>query len=149
LAEAVPEDTRGELKQTWDLFISVRMLKVVPLMIWSAVSLAIFSAIFIPFFTDSMTGKASKTETKDALISMSMLGVGSIVGSALWGYLQDKIKEKATAMCNLVALALAVAVLLIYNVNDKYTMWLSFILTFTWGLQDSGINCFIGCICGF
>jgi hypothetical protein len=58
IAEEIPEDTRGELKQTWDLFLSVRMLKVVPLMIWSAVSLAIFSAIFIPFFTDSMTGKA-------------------------------------------------------------------------------------------
>jgi sugar phosphate permease len=103
-------------------------------MIWSAISLAIFSAIFIPLFKDTMTGKSETNQTKDALISMSMLGIGSMVGSGLWGYLQDKIKEKATAVCNLVTLGVAIAVLIIYNVNGKYSMWLSFILTFCWGL---------------
>ena len=81
------EETKGELRQTWELFMSCRMMKFVPLMIWSATSLAVFSAIFIPLFTDSMTGKSSKIQTKDALISMVFLGIGSIVGSMLWGYL--------------------------------------------------------------
>jgi hypothetical protein len=38
------------------------MLKVIPLIIWSSISLAFYSALFEPFFAKTMTGKTQPEE---------------------------------------------------------------------------------------
>ena len=59
----VPEDSREneneqtmceDIKETYSLIISKRMLKMVPLIMWSALSIAIYSSLFVPLMTDTM-----------------------------------------------------------------------------------------------
>ena len=47
----------NELKQTWRLLTSRRMLKLVPLLSYSGISMAIFQAAIVPLMTITMADK--------------------------------------------------------------------------------------------
>jgi hypothetical protein len=45
---------KQDIKETWDLLINPRMLKVLPLIISSAMSIAIYAAVFIPLMVNTI-----------------------------------------------------------------------------------------------
>ena len=51
-----------EIKQTWALTTSSRMVKVIPLMIWTSTSLSIYQASFAPLMTMQMPSDWSDEE---------------------------------------------------------------------------------------
>lgn len=56
LAEQEEASQESEIRQTWNLLKSRRMLALVPLIVWSSASLAIFSTLFVSLLTQSMPG---------------------------------------------------------------------------------------------
>jgi hypothetical protein len=52
-----PEEQENEIKQTWRLFTSKRMLKLVPLLCYSGISMAVYQAALVPLMTLTMDPK--------------------------------------------------------------------------------------------
>lgn len=53
-SDAQTSSVKADIHETWKLLISVRMLKLAPLIIWTAVSNSINSSVLIPMMTDSI-----------------------------------------------------------------------------------------------
>ena len=56
---------------------------------------------------------------------------------------------KRVIVLNIGQLILAYGALLSYTYIGEYKLWAAAIVTFTFGFMDSGINCFVLCVCGF
>ena len=83
--------------------VSDRMLLVTPLIIWSAISLAFFGSIFVGLMTRTLEldpeykGNTNKQNEK-ALFTMSMLGLGEIIGGQIIGWIKDKATSRFTML---------------------------------------------------
>ena len=75
------------------------MLYLMPLITWSAVSIAIFGGIFIPLMVRTMQNSAdthpdlvddTNKQNETALIAMTLLGAGEILGGTFVGIVRDK-----------------------------------------------------------
>ena len=77
------------------------------------------------------------------------LGVGEISGSLVFGRIQDNASVKVTALCILSAFTVALFFVLLFNMFAEFRMWRALLMTFTWGVFDSGNANFINCMCGF
>ena len=80
---------------------------------------------------------------------MAGLGLGEIVGSILYGQIQDKSSKLGSTLANLVGQVLAFAMLLIYVGVYKFSFGLALPLTFLWGVQDGGTNIVLNAMLGF
>ena len=133
------------------------MLYVLPLIIWSGLSLAFYAGVFIPLMDRTMKDSLDinpDLDTEDkrsvaALFTIIFLGVGEILGGILFiGPIRDKFGNKIAYIVLMLETALAIAIVLVYNNNDKFN-WMAYAMCFFWGFQDSGINCLINCMLGF
>lgn len=116
LLEEREEPKGGEIAQTFRLMFSCRMLKYIPIIIWSAASLGVLSGLFIPFICSTMPVDWNNAkQTKYALLCMVFLGVGEIVGAIVIGKLHDKLKYKKVIFVHLVLVSVAFAVVIFYN----------------------------------
>lgn len=86
------------------MLISGRMLYVLPLIIWSGISMAFYAGVFIPLMTRSMKDSPSLNPDLDtddkrsvaALFTIILLGVGEILGGILFiGPVRDKFGNRA------------------------------------------------------
>jgi len=91
------------IKDTFRMLISGRMLYVIPLIIWSGLSMAFFAGIFIPLMTRSMKNSLDinpDLDTDDnrsvaALLTFIFLGIGEILGGILFiGPIRDKFGNR-------------------------------------------------------
>ena len=90
-----------------------------------------------------------QAQLKKCNIAMIGLGVGEALGGFFNGYLHDEYGSRKAILFNLVELVVAIILLILYTWNNKFNIWTASALNFAWGLQDSGVNNFIMCICGF
>jgi len=82
------EEGKSELRLTAELMCSKRMLKFVPVIIYSAISLAIFQGSFFLLFELGMDPATKKDEkTKRDTLSMIGLGIGETLGGIMNGKL--------------------------------------------------------------
>lgn len=130
---------------------------VLPLIIWSGLSMAFFAGVFIPLMTRTMKDSMDinpDLDTDDkrsvaALFTFILLGVGEILGGIMFvGPIRDKYGNRIAYIVQMILTALAVANVLYYNNQDTYN-WAAYSMCFFWGIQDSGINCLINCMLGF
>lgn len=77
------------------------------------------------------------------------LGVGEIVGSLIFGMIIDKCKFKVAILLNILALAIGYVVLIGYTVQYEFSFVGACALTFTYGVQDAGVNTFLSSYLGF
>ena len=77
------------------------------------------------------------------------LGIGEIVGSILYGRINDKYSLKVTIASNILGSIIAFCLLIIYAVKFEFNLAFGFPVTFTWGIQDSGLNNLIASVLGF
>jgi uncharacterized protein YneF (UPF0154 family) len=91
------------VKDTFRLLFSARMIYVIPLIIWSGLSMAFFAGVFIPLMTRTMKDSLDvnpdlDTEDKrsvQALFTFILLGVGEILGGILFiGPIRDKFGNR-------------------------------------------------------
>ena len=79
---------------------------------------------------------------------MSFLGVGEIIGAFGLGCVRDRYGNKWAMVLIVGLMVISIAMLLIFNKFNKFNQT-AYLMTLTWGLQDSSLNCFINCILGF
>jgi integral membrane sensor domain MASE1 len=58
------------------------MMMIIPIILWSAISMGIFGSIFIPLISRSITdsGKSENEADYESLFAMTFLGVAEIIG---------------------------------------------------------------------
>lgn len=77
---------KQNIVSTFYLLISKRMRRVIPAMIWTALSLATFAGSFVTIMTDTMDDSISTNEKLElSLLAMIPLGVGEMIGGAIIG----------------------------------------------------------------
>lgn len=112
------------VKDTIRLLFSARMIYVLPLIIWSGLSMAFFAGVFIPLMTRTMKDSLDinpdlDTEDKrsvQALFTFILLGVGEILGGILFiGPIRDKFGNRVAYLVQMVNTALAITIVLFYN----------------------------------
>ena len=138
------------IKQTWSLMISPRMLTFLPILIYSAMSMAIYASLLTPLLARTMPGTLSEDKkTSAACVAMIFLGAGEIVGSFANGKLHDLIGSKLFAIANLIQLCIAYALIVYFNHRNKYNYGFAMTLCFAWGVMDAGLTNFFRGILGF
>jgi uncharacterized membrane protein len=100
------------------------MMYVLPLIIWSGLSMAFFAGVFIPLMTRTMKDSMDinpDLDTDDkrsvaALFTFILLGVGEILGGIMFvGPIRDKFGNRVAYIVQMILTALAVANVLYYN----------------------------------
>ena len=143
----VPEDTeepelqqsvKEDIKETWNLLISPRMLLLLPLFILSAFSN--LAAVLVPLMTDAIKANpdtqdwSSAQSNKYCLLAMIANGVGEMGGAILFGKIQDKIGNRGAIFLCMILGLVGTAAALTFTFIFKFTLWLACIMTFTWGV---------------
>lgn len=77
------------------------------------------------------------------------LGAGEILGSLLFGSIADKLSYEISIFINIIAAAIAFAMMILYCVLLDFSFVLACIMNLTWGIQDAGINCLLNSLLGF
>ena len=146
-----------DIKDTAKLLTDGKMIHLMPIIIWSAISLSCYAAIFIPLMTRSMSDSLDQNpslNTKDArsqqaLLTICMIGVGEMIGGVgVIGPIRDKFGNKVALIVLMVLTAAGLGIFYYYNQKDEYN-WVAFLMCLIWGIQDAGVNCIINCILGF
>lgn len=81
------------------MMISGKMLMIIPVIIWSAMSVSIFGSIFIGLITrvlQTMDGYKDNDDKQNetALFTMTLLGFGEIFGGQFVGFINDRFSTK-------------------------------------------------------
>lgn len=106
-----------DIKDTIAYLVNPKMLHVTPLILWTAISVCVYSGVLIILMTRSMSsgtkhedlhdiGKAGDRDFVDnnnkrekaALLAMIALGFGEIAGGLLVGKVRDTIGNKASVI---------------------------------------------------
>jgi fucose permease len=142
-----------EIKDTFHLMLSPRMLQILPLVVWSAASMTVYGSIFIPMLIRTMLNKPEfleKTKQDEAsLTCLCFLGAGEMLGAPMYGQIRDRIGNKAALVFLLLLTIGSIAVFLYINQIDDFSYFSAYLMTLTWGLQDGGVNILIICLMGF
>ena len=77
------------------------------------------------------------------------LGCGEILGSVAWGKITDKLPMPQVILINAVAMSVGYGFLFLYTVIYDFAYYLGILMTFFWGVQDSGMNCLLSSLLGF
>ena len=79
---------------------------------------------------------------------MVAFGIGEVVGSIIVGIIIDKIGSKKTSIVNILIILILINVTAVSVNSEKYD-WMTFLMCFLWGLQDSSLNIHTFQILGF
>jgi predicted MFS family arabinose efflux permease len=82
------------------------------------------------------------------MMALVAFGLGEVIGGLMIGQVIDKIGSRKTALVNIVTVILMTGVTIVYINIFKFN-WLTFVMTFMWGIQDSSVNTHCFEILGF
>eukprot|EP00347_Sterkiella_histriomuscorum_P014941 403358919 len=137
---------------TFQMLVSRRMMFVLPLITWSAVSQSIYSGCFVPMMNTTMADQYpdwdSNKKLEYSLLAMIPLGLGSVIGGLIQGQVADKFGQRLGVIYIMIVSACAFAVVFAFVGTWKFGV-LTFFMTFIWGIQDSGMNNYMSCTLGF
>jgi hypothetical protein len=78
-----------EIKDTFYLMLSPRMLQILPLVVWSAASMTVYGSIFILMLIRTMRDKPEfldkNKQDEASLTCLCFLGAGEILGAPIYG----------------------------------------------------------------
>lgn len=134
------------------MLLNKRIAKLYPLMAAAAINIGIFSSVFVRMLEDTMvdiTKWSDEEKTSNALLCMLGLGFGEISGSLVFGKVTDKLPPKTTIMINAITMTVGYGCLFLYAAIYDFSFYLGVLMTFAWGVQDSGMNCLLNSVLGF
>ena len=142
--------------QTFKLLVDPRMLQILPLVAWSAVTLSVYQSLLIPILARAMQNsgdthpelKSEASQYAKAFEAMTLIGVGELFGGMIIGNLKDRISNKCSLMTQILFIIGSIGAVLHFLIQNKFTIW-AYIMCLTWGLQDSGLKCILFCLFGF
>ena len=151
--EEEEKSTSEQIKDTFAMLMNKRLSHTYWLMAASAINLAILSSVFVKLMVDTMEDqpkwKDEEDRTSHALLCMLGLGCGEILGSVAWGKITDKLPMPQVIVINAVAMSVGYGFLFLYTVIYDFAYYLGILMTFFWGVQDSGMNCLLSSLLGF
>ena len=120
-----------------------------PTIMWTALSLAAFSGSFVPLMNLTMDPlwDANK-KLSMSLFAMIPLGAGEIIGSLVMGKISDKFGYQVGLKLVMVLTILGFVLVFITISTFKFN-YMTFLMTFAWGLQDSAVSNFVNCVLAF
>ncbi|CDW90524.1 major facilitator superfamily protein [Stylonychia lemnae] len=137
-----------EVKETLLLIKSRKLLPLLPQLLWLGISEAIYVGILVNIIIDTQSTGNDNHKIYISMLSMVFFGIGNIVGSLFIGWTIDKYGNKKSAWCIILFLSIQTIVMLGYLIDYEYS-WLTYALTFVWGLQDGSNNTLSNEILGF
>ena len=140
-----------DIRDTWNLFVSKRMLIFMPIVAQTAFTVSIYGSLMIKIIVETMVDEAWDDQKKNstALLCMVGLGVGEIAGSLILGIVLDKCSMTVSVFVGLLINMLGLGTLIIYTLKFSFDPYLCTVMTFTMGMQDCAGKIFSNCICGF
>jgi len=125
-----------DVTETFRLMVSKRMLKLTPLILWTALSQAIISSVLVPLMTDTMDSKtwSPAEKNKYCLLSLVGQGTGEILGAILHGYVQDTFSDRVTCLMCMGLSTAACGVEFAFVAHFDFTLWFGVIMCFCWGV---------------
>ncbi len=79
---------------------------------------------------------------------MVAFGFGEVIGGFIIGIIIDKIGSKKTSVVNVIIILILINVTA-YSVKSQKYDWITFLMCFLWGFQDSSLNIHTFQILGF
>jgi len=138
-----PVSAKGQIRQTWDLMISRKMLIMVPLMTFSSANGSLLATTFVPMLTRTMKTPfpeyTKNEQTQVSCTALIFLGVGSVIGSAFNGKIHDKIGTRHFSILCVIEELIAYATLVSFVYNDHFSMGYASVTVFLIGLADSAL----------
>ena len=101
---------------------------------------------------DSMSddlGWDKKEKASTALLCMLGVGPGEMIGSIIIGRITDKFAHQTTVIINLIVVAIAFAIPIIYCSLYTFSYPLAIIMTLMLGIEDAGVHCMLVSLLGF
>jgi len=77
------------------------------------------------------------------------LGCGEIIGSLIFGRITDTCSNDKIILINVATLTVGYGFLILYGAIYDFSFYLAILMTFFWGVQDSGMNCLLNVVLGF
>jgi hypothetical protein len=158
VADISKSDNAGwkqDVYEVINLLKSKRFLPCIPEIAWTGISIAIYTGLLVPIISESIifdgtetADEKSKKEFELSMLAMVSLGVGEIVGSISMGLVVDHFGAKRSSFLNMFFIGSAAMLVVIYIYIDTFS-WMAFLMTFLWGVQDSGISIHLDAILGF
>ena len=83
-----------------------------------------------------------------AFFIMALLGGGEILGGNFVAFFRDKIGNKVAYVVQIILMIVAFCIIIVYNHKNRHG-YLAYLMTFSWGFQDAGLNCLMRSLLGF
>ncbi|CDW86465.1 major facilitator superfamily protein [Stylonychia lemnae] len=129
------------VQMTYKIMTSKRMLVFLPQLFWIGMSISYYSSMITPIIYDSFDDKTltENDKLKKALIAMVAFGFGEMTGGLSIGQIIDRVNTKYAVLFNLLIITI-MGIVTIVQIQTLDYNWLTFIMTFLWGFQDSSVN---------
>lgn len=135
------------LKNTLHLIFTPKMVKVNMQLVFTGISIAYWSGILTPIIIFQLDNDPNYADLdleeneKDqyALIIMIAFGFGEVFGAFFMGWFIDTFNPKRGAVMNMGIIIVMTLITLISISIEKFN-WLSFVMSFFWGIQDGMVN---------
>lgn len=129
-----PVTEKQSLAETVKLFFSERIMALQGLFLASGFNESM-ATLFIPLMVSHMQSMPRTEAYKDrqAMLAMVCVGVGEIIGSAVFGRIQDNHSMKAVVVANVVVLLAAFGLMIAFHLQSEFSFWLACMMTLAWG----------------
>ena len=154
-AKSIKQTEVVSWREVLDQMTEKRMLKFVPLIMTSGICIASNAGILVPLLTMTMSNTlrsqdwSEQVTNQHALVALSVLGLGEIVGSLFYGRVLDRFGHKAIIISCMIGIVVAVSAVIAYVIFFKFYMWAAVAVCFLWGFQEAGLGVFLSCVMGF
>jgi len=80
---------------------------------------------------------------------MIFIGLGEILGAFINGQFMDRLGLRKFCLCNALEVFVSFLLMIIYNLNDEYSLPFASAVVFVYGFADSGTVIMTLCCSGF
>lgn len=135
------------IKSTLKLMISRKMMYFNMQLAFTGISISYWSGLISPIIVYQLNNDpnymdlnlSQEEQDQKALIAMISFGFGEVAGGVLQGWFIDTFSSKRASILNLVIIIIMIAVSIGSIASARYD-FVTFFMTFMWGLQDGTIN---------
>lgn len=114
------------------LALSKRMRMLIPMCIWTGLSIAFYSGILVSMLTATMPDLTVNEQYQNSMMAMVVFGFGELLGCFFIGYVVDKRGSKFASCIDVIIILLMIMVTLLFLSVNKFN-FLAFLMTFMWG----------------
>lgn len=130
---------KEDMKSVVGMVFNQKMRLLLPLMLWTGVSMAVYTGLLVPMISSVITTDTKNIQYMKAMLAMSAFGVGETTGGLFVGQIIDRIGSRLSTIVIVVLVMITIAVTKAFLLVNQFN-WLAFAMTFMWGFQDSAAN---------